>query len=88
MKSGRIEARLTPEQKRRIAYAARLKGTSASSFIVISADEAAMRAIREHEAWTLTGKDSEAFVNAVLNPPTPSARMRAAAQRYNTRRRA
>jgi uncharacterized protein (DUF1778 family) len=84
----RIEARLSPEQKRRIEYAASLKGASMSDFIVLSANEEAMRTIQAHESWTLTGKDREAFVNALLNPSEPSARMKAAAQRYNERVRA
>jgi uncharacterized protein (DUF1778 family) len=35
--------------------------------------------------WTLTGRDREAFVKALLHPPAPSPRMRAAASRYRTR---
>jgi uncharacterized protein (DUF1778 family) len=80
-KVARIEARLNPEQKRRIEYAARLKSTSLSDFMVLSADDAAARAIHEHEVWVLTGRDREVFVRALLKPPAPSARMRAAAQR-------
>ena len=53
----RVEARLNPEQKRRIEYAASLKGTSISDFIVSSADDAAVRTIEQHEVWTLTGRD-------------------------------
>jgi len=85
-KAERVEARLNPEQKRRIEHAASLKGTSTSDFMVLSADEAAARTIQEHETWTLTGQDREAFVNALLNPPAPSERMKAAAQRYMERR--
>jgi len=84
----RVEARLNPEQKRRIEYAASLKGTSISDFMVSSADDAAVRAIEQHEVWTLTGRDREAFVEALLRPPAPSPRMRAAVRRYRTRVRA
>jgi uncharacterized protein (DUF1778 family) len=84
-KIARIEARLNPEQKRRIEYAARLKGTSLSDFMVLSADDAVARAIQEHEVWTLAGRDRELFVQALLNPPAPSARMKAAARRYRRR---
>jgi uncharacterized protein (DUF1778 family) len=78
----RVEARLNPEQKRRIEYAASLKGTSVSDFMVSSADDAATRAIEQQEVWTLSGRDREAFVKALLHPPAPSPRMRAAARRY------
>ena len=84
-KVARIEARLNPEQKRRIEYAAGLKGTSLSDFMVRSADDAAARAIQEHEVWVLAGRDREVFVRALLNPPAPSARMKAAAHRYRRR---
>ena len=82
----RIEARVQPAQKDRIEYAASLKGTSVSDFIVQSADAAAVTTIREHETWTLTNEDRHLFVNALLNPPEPNKRMRAAAERYMTRR--
>jgi uncharacterized protein (DUF1778 family) len=83
----RVEARLNPEQKQRIEYAATLKGSSVSEFIVLSADEAAARTIQEHELWTLSGADRAAFVSALLNPPAPSPRMIAAAERYRGRMR-
>lgn len=84
-KVSRIEARLNPEQKQRIEYAASLKGTSVSDFMVSSADEAAMHTIQEHEVWTLTGRDREAVVEALLHPPEPTAHMKAALQRYRRR---
>ena len=81
----RVEARLNPEQKRRIEYAASLKGSSISDFMVSSADDAAVRAIEQHEVWTLTDRDREVFVKALLHPPAPSPRMKAAARRYRSR---
>lgn len=81
----RVEARLLPEQKSRIEYAASLQGTSLSDFLIQNADAAARRAIREHEIWKLEGQDRQVFVDALLNPPEPSARLRAAAARYQKR---
>jgi uncharacterized protein (DUF1778 family) len=81
----RVEARLNPEQKRRIEYAASLKGSSISDFLVSSAVDAAVRAIEQHEVWTLTGRDRESFVKALLRPRAPSPRMKAAARRYASR---
>jgi uncharacterized protein (DUF1778 family) len=82
----RIEARVQPAQKDRIEYAASLKGTSVSDFMVQSADAAAVATIREHETWKLTNEDRDLFVSALLNPPEPNKRMRAAAARYTARR--
>jgi uncharacterized protein (DUF1778 family) len=84
-KNQRIEARLNRQQKRRIEYAASLKGTSISALMFSSADEAAARNIEQHEVWTLSGRDRETFVKAMLHPPAPNARMRAAARRYRSR---
>jgi len=81
----RIEARLNQEQKRRIEYAASLKGTSISDFMVSSADNAAVHTIEQHEVWTLTGRDREVVVEALLHPRAPSPRMKAAVRRYRQR---
>lgn len=81
----RIEARLRPDQKGRIEYAARLRGTSVSDFMVQHSEEAALRTIREHEFWTLHGPDQEAFVKAILKPPAPNPRLRAAVRKYQRR---
>ena len=85
MRTERTEARLLPEQKERIERAARIKGLSLSDFIVQHADEAAIRTIQQHTSWTLGEKDRDQFVHALLNPPAPSARMKAAAKRYKDR---
>lgn len=38
--------------------------------------------IQEYEIMTLSRRDQEVFVEALLNPPAPSAKLRAAAQSY------
>jgi len=78
----RTEARLLPEQKRRIERAASLRGQSVSDFIVQHADEAAIRTIESHTSWVLEDRDRDFFIQALLNPPQPSERMKAAAMRY------
>jgi uncharacterized protein (DUF1778 family) len=83
--SSRIDARLRPEQKSRIERAASLKGTSVSEFMIQNADEAAIRTIQEYESWALTARDRDAFVKALLHPPSPNAALRKAAQRYRQR---
>jgi len=84
-KKERVEARVTAEQKKHIKRAARIKGTSVSDFIVLSADDAALRAIREHEILTLHEKARRVFVNAILRPPAPGRKLAAAAKRYKLR---
>ena len=83
----RLEARLTPEQKKHIEHAASIKGTSVSDFVVLSADDAALRAIREYETLTLNERAREVFAHVLLNPPAPSRRLAAAAKRYKEKAR-
>jgi len=85
LRTERTEARLLPEQKKRIERAARIKGLSLSDFIVQHADEAAIRTIQMHTSWTLEDRDRDVFVQALVNPPEASARMRTAVKRYKAR---
>lgn len=84
-KRERLEARLTREQKRRIEHAARIRGTSVSDFVILSAAEAAVRTIREQEVLTLNERAREAFAQALLKPPAPGRRLMTAAKRYKQR---
>ncbi|MDQ2925026.1 MAG: DUF1778 domain-containing protein [Acidobacteriota bacterium] len=83
----RTEARLLPQQKKRIERAASIKGVSLSDFMVQNADEAAIRTIEQHESWRLGGRDRDLFVKTLLNPPEPSVRLKSAAQRFLKRTR-
>lgn len=85
LRTERTEARLLPEQKKRIERAASLKGMSMSDFIVQHADEAAIRTIEQHSSWTLDDQDRDFFVQTLLNPPRPGKRLRAAFKEYRER---
>lgn len=85
-KSERLEARITPAQKEILQRAAEIEGRSLTDFLVSSAQAAARRIIHEHETLQLTEKDRERFVAALLNPPSPNARLRKAARRHRQRR--
>ncbi len=81
-KRERLEARITPEQKRLIERAADLRGTTVTEFVVMSAQAAAADTISEFEVLRLRDKAHEVFVDALLNPPAPNRAAKAAAQRY------
>ena len=81
----RLEARVTREQKRIIERAAELRGTSVTEFVVLSAQQAATKTIKDFETLRLRGEAREVFVNALLNPPAPNAAAKAAARRYKQR---
>jgi uncharacterized protein (DUF1778 family) len=81
-KEERLEARLTPAQKQLIERAAALRGTSLTEFVVVSAQEAAINAIKDFEVLSLRDEAREVFINSVLNPPSPNKAARTAAERY------
>jgi uncharacterized protein (DUF1778 family) len=81
-KPARFGARLTPEQKMLFERAAALTGRSLSDFVIGAAQEVATRAIQEIEVMTLTARDSKILIDALLNPPEPNARLRAAVREY------
>lgn len=72
----RLEARVTAEQKAMIERAAALEGRSITDFVLTSVQDAAKRAIAEHEVIQLSVRDSQAFVNALLTPREPGKKMR------------
>jgi uncharacterized protein (DUF1778 family) len=65
----RLEARLTPAQKSLIEHAASLQGRSLTDFVLASVQEAALKAIDDHQRITLSVRDGRAFVEALISPP-------------------
>lgn len=78
----RLETRVTAEQKRLIEQAEALQGRSVTDFVLSSVQEAAKRTIEEHQRLELSLRDSQAFVEALLNPPAPNDRLRETVARY------
>ena len=84
-KLARLEARISTAQKMLFEHAARIQGKTLTEFVVVSAQEAAKSVVEEHELITLSAHDRQVFVKALLNPPVPSKRLRAAVKRYKTK---
>ena len=78
----RLEARVTAEQKTLIEHAAALQGRTVTDFVLTSVQEAARRAIEEHRQLALSVRDSQAFVDALLNPKPVNDRLRDSVRRY------
>ncbi len=81
----RLEARVTAEQKNLIERAAALQGRTVTDFVLTSVQDAARRAIEEHNQLALSVRDSEAFVDALLNPKPVDVRVRDTVRRYRER---
>ena len=72
----RLEARVTAEQKSLIERAAALQGRSVTDFVLTSVQDAARRAIEEYNQLALSVRDSEVFVDALLNTKPVNDRLR------------
>ena len=81
-KKERLEARVTAELKRTIAHAAQLAGRSITDFVLESVRKSAHETILEHEVIRLNAHESRAFVRALVHPPKPNAKLRAAFASY------
>ncbi len=81
-KAERIEARVSPELKKRLQYAADLQGSSLSEFLLRSTEKAANEVISERQIMKLTTEDSRKFVNAIFNPPAPNSKLKGAYAHY------
>jgi uncharacterized protein (DUF1778 family) len=78
----RLEARLSQEIKALVQKAADLEGRTLTDFVISSVQAAAYKVIEQHQTLKLSLEDSEAFANAVLNPPQPNEALKSAALRY------
>jgi uncharacterized protein (DUF1778 family) len=78
----RLETRVTAEQKSLIEHAAALQGRTVTDFVLTSVQDAARRAIAEHQQLELSVRDSQAFVDALLNPKPINDRLRDTVRRY------
>jgi uncharacterized protein (DUF1778 family) len=81
-KTYRFDARLNQEQKFLIQRAADLEGRTMTDFVLHSAETAAERAIEKRAMLILTARETEAFANAIFNPPLPGTVLRKAAREY------
>jgi uncharacterized protein (DUF1778 family) len=81
-KSGRMEARLKPEQKRLIEHAAQLQGVSVTNFILAHLLPVATATIQESETLRLRDEDRKVFINALVNPPKANKFAKGAVARY------
>lgn len=78
----RLEARVDRELKARWQQAADLEGRTLTDFIISSMQESAEKVIQRHQRMKLNEQDSLIFVETMMNPPMPNARLTKAAARY------
>jgi uncharacterized protein (DUF1778 family) len=81
-RDSRLDVRASSDQKRLFQHAAALSGRSLSEFLLDSAQESAVRIVREHEVVRLSREEQIAFVSALLDPPEPGPRLARAVADY------
>ena len=74
-----MELRVPPRAKEYIRRAMAVSGRSAAEL----AYEGAKQVLEEHERMLLTGRDRDAFLAAVRNPPPPTDRLISALRRHD-----
>jgi uncharacterized protein (DUF1778 family) len=81
-RDARLAVRVSAAQKSLLQHAAALSGCTLSEFVVTSAQDAARRVIAENESIRPSREEQQAFVQALLQPPEPNARLKRAAKAY------
>lgn len=71
-KTARLEVRVTEDYKKNIETAAYLRGQNMTEYVLDVLAEASNKTIRQHQILELAKKDINSFVDALLNPPTPT----------------
>lgn len=82
IKSERVAARLSPEQKNIFTRAAALRHEPVSQFLVNSAMQAAMETIHQYDMIALSVRDSAAVMQSLLHPEPASPALQRVADRY------
>ncbi len=82
VRAQRLEARVSADQKNLIEHAAALQGRSVTDFVLSSLQDAARRAIEEHQRVNLSVRDSQTFVEALINPKPVNDRLRDTVRKY------
>ena len=78
----RFDARLNARQKLLIQRAADIEGRSMTDFVLHSAELAAEQTLERSAFLTLSARETEKFVDAVLKSAAPKSVLRRAARHY------
>ncbi len=83
---GRVEIRIDPDVKAKLARAAALEHMDLTAFILRAALPAAQSVIERAERIALTERDSLKVLDLLENPPAANSRLRRAAARLKKAR--
>lgn len=81
--SDRIDVRISKDQKEFVKYASELRGfKNLSEFVVYCINNEANNIIKDYNLIIKTVEDKKIFLNALLDPPTPNAKLKKAQVNY------
>ena len=78
----RVHLRLDAKSKRKLERAAAYQETTISRFVAANALAAAERVIKDYERVVLSATDWDAFHDALICPPEPNPKLKAAVRRH------
>jgi uncharacterized protein (DUF1778 family) len=78
----RLEARIPTHLYEMMERAATLRGLTVTSYVAAVVGEDARRTIEQTDIIRLSRENQIAFAKALINPPEPNAKLRAAAKRH------
>lgn len=81
-KRERFEARIPTELKQRLEQAAAIRDMSVSAFVLRQIEIATEEVLAEHQHRQWSKADQEKFFEALMSPPEPNEKLKAAARRY------
>lgn len=83
-RGSRLELRVAPDKKEIIDRATSLAGSNTTDFVRSTMLSVAREEIRRQEVIELTTEGSRIFVEALIDSPEPSERLRALAREFGT----
>ncbi|PKP79057.1 MAG: DUF1778 domain-containing protein [Alphaproteobacteria bacterium HGW-Alphaproteobacteria-3] len=82
IETARLEARVPVHVYEQMQRAARLRGMTLTGYLIATAGEEARRTVEEADVLRLATEDQVRFAKALIDPPTPNARLKRAAKRH------
>ena len=80
----RLDLRISQKQKSAFEQALDLGGfRSLTDFLISAASEKAEAIMEKHNNWLASENDRKIFFDALLNPPAPNDRLKAAMKRHS-----
>ena len=80
----RLDLRISQKQKNAFEQVLELGGfRSLTDFLISAASEKAEAIMEKHNNWLASENDRKIFFDALLNPPAPNARLKAAMKKHS-----